>query len=1407
MPRTPADDSHPTLLRLAAAALLVVTMITAAPDALAVTCPSGGSQMLPKGGDGQDLEVTGTCVVDAGTYSYGNVNIFGTDKTPATLKFRDAKITFSARSILVENYGFLLAGWSSMTNGKPRPIGRREGSVLTIRLYGAEGDEPIACKSGPTCGVEAVIWNSNADPTKPPVKSQLPGGPDFFYNYDVMPLTEGQGTPSYFGTKVLAVSYGGTLRIFGKRGALYGSGDDDPSNSGRSWRRLDESLVPGDDTLVVDGIVDWREDDHIVVTTTDYLPGHSEELIITGTFVNLAKKRTKIHFTKATCPPGDSPSCGVEYHHQGEQYSLSKKDHPGIERLDLNIDAVDTRAAVALLTRSVRIVSAGDTRDADFPDAKTGYSHGAHTLVRQGFRAYQMQGVELYQAGQGGRIGHYPVHFHMVRNAPNNTFVKDCSIHDSMTRWITLHATQDVLLARNVGYMSIGHGYYIEDGTETDNKLYSNIGILARAAVDNSQNPRKVPGILSATFTDRQHNSPYHSDSETPTVFWIMNGWNDFRYNFAAGAGSCGACYWLLPGYNSGRENSFSCYDPATGKRGAACLNQPPPREGKSECQLSSGEGFMCAPYSKMAWTGYASMQSNLGRAGTTPLMNFVGNTCTSAMNSFQTVGQFADCNGVAPLVNPGDKEHLAPVPNPLAPVVQGNIDLEVYYPRVVAGGSRPATRCGPDPKKVADLDCGDDATVKKCGANGPAPLPPPEDRQIANCMVTVLDRYTSSFNWADTNFAAVWLRQFWYVLSNSAITDVQNGGLTFVTGGDYTRSSVIDGVWSVAAKSAFVGRTQKDVSEDPKANPYAADVGPFNPHSGLQCPINDSTLNALPNHCIAADDGVDFEVANFATNQRLFSIYDGPSYQDSNAYLDIVPARLPDLASQCQKTQGNACPGAMKLYGRLGGMPKDATGTCYLPNAAIGWKQPNGFFYPPAFHSQNLYFDKADIRHFVIQPEFAPGTFNTDEGRVEKRYCTYPTPVDPAQGLFKGFTDVDRQTVLNDDDGSLTGLIANPDGAKGAERETISVNFDGYFDAPIEAVECGSDVANPPADFPAGTAKTSPYEYLTTVVYPACAQLNGPQPPEMGPACGYRLPADPVTPEPLQNPNWWSDCTTGTCYGVPLYRQGLTSGEQFGGTQAIRMMGANLWQRSTLTANNGIYYIDTAAGPMKQASSPFKNIFEADRTYYVLFIYATPTTHQVYQLYVGAGLDPGYAETNVFLTRVFPGSSHFQFTDDRNTWPQGWLRVYDSTTGILTVTVDMGFDTFKTEFAQAQRDFCQPASFCKARDLPLGSRKKDCVCNEDGDFAKICKDNDLCGQWAGKDVDWPDGGVYGFGVTFPGPEKFVADDQDHRPLGPPAGCIRQSAPGWNAPLIRAQGKLLGACADTPIPPARFCGS
>ena len=101
--------------------------------------------------------------------------------------------------------------------------------------------------------------------------------------------------------------------------------------------------------------------------------------------------------------------------------------------------------------------------------------------------------------GQPASKGHYPIHFHMARQVPKNTFIKDSTINESQTRWIVLHSTVGVLIQRNIGWKSIGHGFYLESGTEAYNKFYSNLGIFSRAAVDNAQNPRKDPGILAYT--------------------------------------------------------------------------------------------------------------------------------------------------------------------------------------------------------------------------------------------------------------------------------------------------------------------------------------------------------------------------------------------------------------------------------------------------------------------------------------------------------------------------------------------------------------------------------------------------------------------------------------------------------------------------------------------------------------------------------------------------------------------------------------------------------------------------------------------------------------------------------------------------------------------------------------------
>src|SRR5262249_27369188 len=425
--------------------------------------------------------------------------------------------------------------------------------------------------------------------------------------------------------------------------------------------------------------------------------------------------------------------------------------------------------------------SEGDKAMTPFPDAKTGYYFGGHTVARQGFKVFQMQGVEFHQLGQGGRLGHYPVHFHMARQVPADNFVKDSSVSETMTRFYTIHATDGVTLARNVGYLSIGHGYYLEDATEANNKLDANIGIFARAAVDNPQNPRKVPGILTSPkpYVNREANQNviYNSDTDTPAVFWITKGWNDFVGNIAARARFCGVCFWEVP------------------------------------ANISSGSR-------KQQWESYASEQrstdprADFSHAGISPLKTFDGNFCTSAMTSFQSVGYTQSCPGVGPIVQP--------VKNDYAPDAQFYCDGTGKDKGKCGELSLDGEKCVVDPKwqvckndYYPDIDPGNAHQATKCA--NPTGLCEPKlctNENETNCMVSVINGYTTSFNYSEYNFAAVWLRARWYLFSNSFISDVQNAGLSFVSGGDYTASSSLPGLWELALKSVFAGETQPQTKD-----------------------------------------------------------------------------------------------------------------------------------------------------------------------------------------------------------------------------------------------------------------------------------------------------------------------------------------------------------------------------------------------------------------------------------------------------------------------------------------------------------------------------------------------------------------------------------------------------------------
>jgi hypothetical protein len=1326
-----------------------------------------------------DLLVDKPCRVE-GTqpYYFGHVNIvkggsliFVEPPTePKTVTGQD----FWATSIIIENGGALLAGVDDQ-----KPYGKN-GKTLTIHLYGADprGNDPTK-PEGPgescvpiqdanfaDCGIPIGVWNDNGTTlqTMPAAPGVTPPQ-DYFYQYGnfhgdekTSPIT---GQAGHFGYKVLALSYGGTLRLHGLKGTSGTSGADittalksidsltqadeaSITNSGTDWTRL-QGVEGAKLTLTHAVQDDWKPDDEIVVTSTDYLPEHSEVAKIAsvdGATVTLNKP---LEFTHNTTEYDVGANIGASTFRTAIEATDGGKSPM--------LGKAETRAAVALLTRSIRIVSEGDTARETFDQATARdphYMYGGQTVARQGFQQLQIQGVEFKQLGQGGLLGRYPVHFHEARRVPADTYVIDSSVNESMTRWFVIHSTLGVTLARNVGWKSIGHGYFLEDATETDNKLYSNIGIFARGSVNDGANPRKIPGLLDARNGPELIPLKFHSDSQYPSIFWITNGWNAFAGNMGASAGTCGACYWLMP---AGNHDMMDVPD--------------------------SGSPMM----TPMKWSGYSALQADpkgpgySGRAGLSPVRLFYKNYCSTAMHSL-SVTDGSPCLQVR-------NGPTTAVPNLRTPDATSDPDHEpdlsrMYYPRYAA--TRKPTVCNPDAQAGAPDSC----SIAECTFGSPK-----------SCYPSVFSYYTSSFNWAESNFSAIWLRSSYLLLDHAFLSDVQGPGITMVTGGDYSRSNLPVGYWGLTTNSVMVGETQ------PK-NPFAQAKGPT------------SACTYDGNLCLDKAAGVGYPLSNFGAGQRLMNVYDGPAYQDADAFLDIHPSLCNTLAD-CMYYQ---TPGVRKAGTGIPGVPN---GQGYLPNAAIGWKQPNGFYYPPAFHSRNLFFGGVDIRHYVVEPITFPGTYRTDPLTVAKEYAFGAN-----DNYFRNYSDIDRQTELSDDDGSLTGF-----------DKTVSVNEDSFFAAPVQTAECRSAVgvnasnacSNGPRPPNTPTARTSPYEHITTV----------------------------LAPDPKSIDDSWSiACNNENCTGVPVYRTFLTGvrgADAAGSTREwarwmknqcdgqlqalrdktrtvpgqdpygppykppttgpfekfaeecpspfVRFAGMTLYQRSALTVNNGRYFIDTTVSqkfqdgtfdlpklppdppPPPPPQPPIKNkrnvsVFKEGKSYYVFFLFATPDTKQTYQIYVGKNFNEKAMVSGV---RVEVERMPLESNEIHDLPNSPFLTVARDTgdgsnPDVVNVNIDFTNEAFKTAYPKifdpenltADQSYmdetCQPHTYCTK---VAGAGKTTCGCDEkklgvlgllSPFYKNVCKN--ICEHWAVKDLDCPKGGCFGFKFTMP--PGFEAKDQMERP-------------------------------------------
>ncbi|XP_023932993.1 cell surface hyaluronidase [Lingula anatina] len=270
---------------------------------------------------------------------------------------------------------------------------------------------------------------------------------------------------------------------------------------------------------LADDVSSWEEGDRIVISSTDYSMYQAEEFLIGNCEV---------------CNSNQVNIMGpVKYlHFGGSSYG------------------VDMRAEVGLLSRNILIkgemeASCYGDNFCQFFDFDT---FGGHLKVVKGFKSVHLSGIEVFNMGQQ-ILGSYPIHFHICGDVDelggytNPTWVKDLSIHHCFSRCVTIHATNGLLVQNVVGYDTLGHCFFLEDGNEQRNTLDHNLGLLTKPG---TLLPSDRDSDMCKAIVDRviPGYTPSVDACNGVSTFWLTHP-NNTLTNNAAG-GSEGVCYWFI---------------------------------------------------------------------------------------------------------------------------------------------------------------------------------------------------------------------------------------------------------------------------------------------------------------------------------------------------------------------------------------------------------------------------------------------------------------------------------------------------------------------------------------------------------------------------------------------------------------------------------------------------------------------------------------------------------------------------------------------------------------------------------------------------------------------------------------------------------------------------------------------
>jgi G8 domain len=243
----------------------------------------------------------------------------------------------------------------------------------------------------------------------------------------------------------------------------------------RTWVKLAVTASKGDAAVTLaETVQGWRVGDHVIITDTQGIPTPQRKPPLGLGFI--AEERV-IRTIDGTQVVFDRPL---------------DKEHLGAD---------GQHVEVANLSRNVIVESA---------EPQKARGHTMYHRESQGSISY----AEFRRLGKEGVLGRYPLHYHLVGDTMRGSSVIGASIWDSGNRFLTIHGTNYLVVRDCVGYQSIGHGFFMEDGTEVYNVLDRNLAVQAYAS-------------------KRQAGQALPFDANLGAGFWWANCLNTFTRNVA----------------------------------------------------------------------------------------------------------------------------------------------------------------------------------------------------------------------------------------------------------------------------------------------------------------------------------------------------------------------------------------------------------------------------------------------------------------------------------------------------------------------------------------------------------------------------------------------------------------------------------------------------------------------------------------------------------------------------------------------------------------------------------------------------------------------------------------------------------------------------------------------------------